>query len=70
MDLSIFSSTEIKDIMGIIDVDGRRRNEDPNKVTGFLSMGSRASRQIEMVTKAIHIVSRKFAAYGISLRYR
>ena len=51
--------------MGIIDVDGRRRNKDPNKVTGFLSMGSRASRQIEMVTKAIHIVSRKFAAYGI-----
>jgi hypothetical protein len=65
MDTSIYESTEIKDILGIMDMDGRRRNRDPNKVLGIVSMGAKASRQIEMVTKAIHIVAKKYGAYGI-----
>jgi hypothetical protein len=69
MDLSIYDSTDIKDILSIIDIDGRRRNKDPNKVLGFLSKGGRCSRQIEMVTKAIHIVARKYAELGIQVTF-
>ena len=46
MDVSIYESDDIRDILAIMDVDGRRRNRDPNLVLGFLSMGSRDSRQI------------------------
>jgi hypothetical protein len=67
MDLSIFASTDIKDIMGLLEMEGRRRNDDPNKVVGFLCMGGQSARQIEMVTKAIHIASRKYGNYGISV---
>ena len=69
MDLSIFDSTDIQDILKIIDVDGRRRNKNPNKVIGFLAMGSQSSRQIELVTKAIHIVARKYAQLGIEVTF-
>jgi hypothetical protein len=69
MDLSIYDSTDIRDILAIIEADGRRRNRDPNTVLGFLSMGSRDSRQIEMVTKAIHIVARKYAQIGITVTF-
>jgi len=69
MDFSIYESTDIKDIMGLLEIEGRRRNKDPNTVLGFLSMGGRGSRQIEMVTKAIHIVARKYAAYGIRVTF-
>ena len=67
MDLSIYDSTDIRDIFSIIDVDGRRRNNNPNKVLGFLAMGSRDSRQIDLVIKAIHIIARKYAQVGIEV---
>ena len=69
MDLSIYDSHDIRDILAIIDMDGRKRNRDPNKVMGFLSMGSCSSRQIEMVTAAIHIVARKYAQIGITVSF-
>ena len=69
MDLSIYDITDIRDILQIIDVDGRRRNKDPNKVLGFLAMGSRVSRQIEFVTTAIHVVARKYAQLGIEVSF-
>jgi hypothetical protein len=69
MDLSIYESTDIRDVLGIIDMDGRRRNRNPNKVLGFLSMGAQSSRQIEMVTAAIHIVARKYAQIGITVTF-
>jgi hypothetical protein len=69
MDLSIYDSDDIRDILAIMDVDGRRRNRDPNLVLGFLSMGSRDSRQIELVTKAIHIVARQYAQIGITVTF-
>jgi hypothetical protein len=69
MDLSIYDSDDIRDILAIVDMDGRRRNHDPNKVLGFLSMGSQSSRQIELVTKAIHVVARKYAQLGITVTF-
>ena len=51
-------------------MDGRRRNHDPNKVLGFLSIASQSSRQIELVTKAIHIVARKYAQHGITATFK
>ena len=70
MDFSIFASTDIKDVMGLLDMEGRRRNNDPNKVLGFLCMGGKSANQISLVTKAIHIVARKFGAYGIRVEFQ
>ena len=69
MDLSIYDSADIRDVLAIVEVDGRRRNKDPNKILGFLCMGSRDSRQIELVSKAIHIVARKYAQIGIMVTF-
>ena len=35
MDVSIYESDDIRDILAIMDVDSRRRNRDPNLVLGF-----------------------------------
>ena len=69
MDLSIYESADMRDIFSIIDMDGRRRNKDLNKVLGFLSMGSSDSRQIALVTKAINIVARIYAQLGITVTF-